>query len=247
MLNSMIRTAYRTIVPERKRIQLRHVFDKALCKNFEDKVTLGERCPWTILTRDLKEDAIVYSGGVGEDISFELALIDRFGCDIQIFDPSPVGRSTIARANGLANRLHFKNVGLAGSSTPMRFQAKEWDNETFFYRDADEAVGSFREVTVPCTTIAEELAANGHARIDLLKLDIEGFEHGVLESCLNRSILPKQICVEFHHFFPNGSKSETAGTIWRLHSAGYRLIHKNYYDWTFYHRDYLGRNLKTTI
>ncbi len=109
----------------------------------------------------------------------------------------------------------------------MRFQATEWDNETFFYHEADDAVSSFREVTLPCTTIPEELAANGHARIDLLKLDIEGFEHGVLESCIGRSILPWQICVEFHNFFPNGSKSETARTIWRLRNAGYRLIHKN--------------------
>ena len=235
----MLRTAYKTIVPERQRIQMRRMFDDVFCKNLDDKVTLGERCPWTLLTRDLRKDAVVYSGGVGEDISFELALIDRFGCDIQIFDPSGAGRSTIARAAGYLNKLHFKNVGLAGRSAPMRFQAKEWDNETFFYREADESVSSFREVTVPCTSIAEELAANGHSGIDLLKLDIEGFEHGVLESCLNRSILPRQICVEFHHFFPNGSKSETARTIWRLRGAGYRLIHKNYYDWTFYHRDFL--------
>lgn len=116
----------------------------------------------------------------------------------------------------------------------MRFQAKQWNQDTFFYRQPDDATSAFREVTIPSTTIADEMAANGHSRIDLLKIDIEGFEHEVLKSCIDNGILPRQICVEFHHFFPGGSKSETAKTVWKLRQAGYRLVHKTYYDWTFY-------------
>jgi FkbM family methyltransferase len=218
---------------------MRRMFDDLFCKNFEDKITLGERCRWTLLTRDLSENAIVYSGGVGEDISFELALIDRFGCGINIFDPSPAGQSTINRAIAHKGKLHFKALGLSGSPVPMRFRAKEWDGDTFFYREPDDATSTCPEVIVACTTIADELAANGHSGIDLLKIDIEGFEYDVLESCLDRGILPRQICVEFHNFFPGVSHSATAKAVWQLRSAGYRLIHKSYYDWTFYRRDCL--------
>lgn len=235
----LIRTAYRTVVPERRRIEMRHAFDAMLCRRFEDKVTIGDRCHWTLLTRGLGPESVVYSGGVGEDISFELDLISQFGCKIHVFDPSPAGASTIARTAHHTDNLHFKALGLAGSSAPMHFQAKEWEKETFFYKERDEVTSDFHEVTVPCTTIAEEMRANGHSRIDLLKIDIEGFEHEVLKSCIGQAILPRQICVEFHHFFPNGSKSTTAKTIWMLRRAGYRLVHKTYYDWTFYHREYL--------
>ena len=235
----MIRTAYKTIVPEPTRVRVRHIFDEALCKNFDDKSRFGERCQWTILTRGLGPDSIVYSGGVGEDISFELALIDRFGCDIQIFDPSPAGQSTIRRAAAYENKLHFKPLGLAGSAAQLTFQTKEWLNETFFFKEPAGGEDSLPETTVPCTTIASELQANGHTRIDLLKIDIEGFEYDVLDSCIDLAIMPRQICVEFHHFFPGGSKSATAKTIWKLWNAGYRLVHKSYYDWTFYRRDEL--------
>jgi FkbM family methyltransferase len=233
----MLRNAYKTMVPEETRIQMRHRFDRVFCKPAEDKITLGERCRWTILTRGLDQDSVIYSGGVGEDISFELALINRFGCTIQIFDPSPAGQATIARAGAYRDKLRYKAVGLSGSSQPLRFQAKQWEGETFFYKDADETISSTHEVTVPCTTIAAEMEANGHSRIDLLKLDIEGFEYDALESCIERSILPRQICVEFHNFMPTGSHLSTAKTIWKLRSAGYRLVHKSYYDWTFLYRE----------
>jgi len=235
----ILRTAYKSLVPEQKRVQMRVLFDKAFSRPFADKQTLGGRCQWTILTRDLTDKSIIYSGGIGEDISFELALIERFGCDIQIFDPSPAGTSTILRAAAYREKLHFHPLGLAGSGKAIRAQAKEWENEIFFYKDPDEMVSPFREVTVPCTTIPAEFQTNGHSGIDLLKLDIEGFEHEVLDSCLGNGIVPRQICVEFHHFFPGGSKSTTAKTIWKLRRAGYRLVHKSYYDWTFYLQNYL--------
>ena len=62
--------------------------------------------------------------------------------------------------------------------------------------------------TLPCTSIVQEMEMNGHDSIDLLKIDIEGFEYEVLQSCLEERIPIKQICVEFHDFFPEISKDE---------------------------------------
>ena len=36
----------------------------------------------------LNEDSIVYSGGVGEDISFDLKLQDKYNCNIFLIDPT---------------------------------------------------------------------------------------------------------------------------------------------------------------
>lgn len=185
------------------------------------------------MTDGFNDGTVVYSGGVGEDISFELALIERYGCDIHIFDPSPAGQATVSRAGSFSDKLHYKAVGLSASSNPLHFQAKQWEGETFFYKDADRSIRCAQEVIAPCTTIPGELKANRHTHIDLLKLDIEGFEYEVLESCLEHSILPRQICVEFHNFMPTGSHLATAKIVWKLRRAGYQLVHKSYYDWTF--------------
>ena len=45
---------------------------------------------WTICTEaGLGSDSVIYSVGVGEDISFDLDLIKTFGCQILAFDPTP--------------------------------------------------------------------------------------------------------------------------------------------------------------
>lgn len=44
---------------------------------------------WTI-PDDLIDPAwVCYCGGVGDDISFDLAFIERFGCSVHAFDPTP--------------------------------------------------------------------------------------------------------------------------------------------------------------
>lgn len=37
----------------------------------------------------LRDDSIVYNFGVGEDISFDVALVENFGCKVHLFDPTP--------------------------------------------------------------------------------------------------------------------------------------------------------------
>src|SRR5713101_7131829 len=44
----------------------------------------------------IEPDPIVYSLGVGEDISFDLALIQQFGVTIHAFDPTPRVREWLA-------------------------------------------------------------------------------------------------------------------------------------------------------
>ena len=102
------------LLPQRLRHRLRHSFDSLYSKPLPDKVTIGVLSQWTIVTRGLHSDAVIYSGGVGEDITFEQELIRRFGVKIHIFDPSPVAARTIALAN--TEGLLFRPVGLAASS-----------------------------------------------------------------------------------------------------------------------------------
>src|ERR1700728_842608 len=103
------------LLPQPFRNQLRGSFDSLYSKPLPDKETIGVLSQWTIVTNGMGPDAVVYSGGVGEDITFEQELIRRFGVKIHIFDPSPVAIRTIALAN--TDHLLFKPIGLAASTT----------------------------------------------------------------------------------------------------------------------------------
>lgn len=62
-------------------------------------------------------------------------------------------------------------------------------------------------------------------RIDLLKIDIEGFEYGVLDDLLAAHLNVRQICVEFHHrVVPGISRWRSLLSIIKLRQAGYHLV-----------------------
>jgi FkbM family methyltransferase len=214
------------VLPQHFRHRLRHSFDSLYSKPLPDKETIGDLSPWTIVTPGLNPDAVIYSGGVGEDITFEEELIRRFGVKIHIFDPSPVAVRTIALVND--DRLLFKPVGLAASTAASFSIGGGTDSSTWLKAGGSESL--------PCTSIPREMELNGHDSIDLLKIDIEGFEYEVLESCLAKGIPIKQICVEFHDFFPEIPKAKTRQMIRALKSHGFDLIHRHRHDHTFLRR-----------
>jgi FkbM family methyltransferase len=215
------------VLPEKFRHRLRRSFDSLYSKPVPNKETIGVLSQWTIVTRGMGPDAVIYSGGVGEDITFEQQLIQRFGVKIHIFDPSPVAARTIALAN--TDGLLFKPLGLAASTTAKFSIGGGTDSSTWLKAGGGE--------TLPCTGIAQEMTINGHDSIDLLKIDIEGFEYEVLESCFQQRIPIKQICVEFHDFFPEIPKARTKQMIRTLEGQGFDLIHRHRHDHTFLRRD----------
>jgi FkbM family methyltransferase len=215
------------LLPKQVRNRLRYCFDSLYSKSLPDKETIGVLSQWTIVTRGMGPHTVMYSGGVGEDITFEQELIRRFGLKIHIYDPSPVAKRTIALAND--DRLIFSPVGLAASDRGT-FSVGGGTAEATWFKAG--GTGS-----LPCTSIPREMALNSHSFIDLLKIDIEGFEYEVLESCFAERIPIKQICVEFHDFFPDVTKAQTKNMIRTIESHGYDLIHRHRHDHTFLKRD----------
>jgi FkbM family methyltransferase len=215
------------LLPQSLRHRLRRSFDSLYSKSLPDKETIGDRSQWTIVTRGMNAGAAIYSGGVGEDITFEQELIRRYGVKIHIFDPSPVAARTIEQANN--DHLLFKPVGLTGSGKGQFAIGGGTGSSTWLKaaEKVDEGEG------LACTSLLQEMKGNGHDSIDLLKIDIEGFEYEVLESCLSHGIPIKQLCVEFHDFFPDIPKSKTVGMIRMLQSHGFDLIHRHRHDHTF--------------
>jgi len=210
------------------RAQGRAIYDSFYCRPFSDKETLGTVNQWTIRTSGLSDSSVVYSGGVGADISFELDLVKRFGCHVFLFDPSPVGVATIESLSGnpYMEKIHFFPVALADSSEGVSIEVGGiHDGQAWIKTGSGDQMRS--------TSIGDFMRSQGHTRIDLFKIDIEGFEYGVIENCLEEGLEIRQICLEFHHFYPDIPEKKTQTAIRHLKYAGYSLIHKHMYEFTF--------------
>lgn len=147
---------------------------------------------WYVPTELLSRESIVYSGGVGEDVSFDLALIQRVGCDVWAFDPTP--RAIAFAADLDAPNFHFLPYALWSTDEVKSFfvprDRRHVSHSLVNLQHTDEYID------VRCRSIPSIMSELGHERIDLLKLDIEGAEYDVLRSV--GDVRPRILCVEFH-------------------------------------------------
>lgn len=187
-------------------------------------------CEWFFHPEGLNPQSVVYSAGVGRDITFEHGLANRFGCSVTLLDPSPTGRETMALPENQIPQFDFKSVALAGRagtltlSPPMNASEGSW----FMQSSGVDAI------KVPCVDLATLMRRNGHSHIDLLKLDIEGAEYEVLDALLESRLSVGQILVEFHHgTLPGIRRSQTIRAILKLLTAGLRLTKQDGQNHTF--------------
>ena len=148
---------------------------------------------WYVPVELLSPESIVYSGGVGEDASFDLALIETVGCSVWAFDPTP---RSVAFASRITDpSFHFLPYALWSTDTTLPFFPPR-DARHVSHSLVDLQGTGVASVEVECRTIATVMSELGHDRIDLLKLDIEGAEYQVLASL--GDVQPLVICVELH-------------------------------------------------
>lgn len=212
------------------RSTLHKSFDRCFCKRWSDIERLGQNSGWHTKTSGLDSSSIVYCAGVGQDVSFELSLSQRFGCTVYLFDPSPTGIKTMSLVENQAENVLFNPIGLAGESGELEF-GEPADAGEGSYSIADQ---NTNRITFECTSVADFMRKQGHDHIDLLKMDIEGSEYGVIDSLLREGLPVRMICCEFHHFLPGYSRLKTLRYVLNLKQQGYSLIHKDHHDYTFF-------------
>jgi FkbM family methyltransferase len=193
---------------------------------------------WIVPTALIQPTWRCYDGGVGEDVSFDLGLIDRLGCTVHAFDPTP---RAIAYAEPIAMeqpKFRFMPVGLWSSDTSLRFYAPK--DPAHVSHSALNLQGTDKWFEAACRSIPSLMRELDHPAIELLKLDIEGAEHRVIASLLDAGIRPLVLCFEVDQ--PVGVLRFWR-TMRRVLGHGYDLVAVDNWNYTFVRRDVSGADV----
>jgi FkbM family methyltransferase len=206
----------------------------------------------------LNENSILYLGGAGEDISFDLKLQDKYNCWIVIIDPTKkaikhyeevklfykdnnfkftgnIQKDYIQNIKNLNinfNKIIFLDMGLYNKKDLLKFYKQ--DNPNYVSQSLENNMFGINYDIVKVDTIKNIMIELNHDNIDLLKLDIEGSECDVLDKMLDDNILPKYLCIEFDLLLKNkdfNKKTEKIGK--RLESFGYKILKNDNFNITF--------------
>lgn len=167
-----------------------------------------------------KSKFIVYAAGIGEGADFEELIAGKYAVSVHAFD------CTVPANTTLKNGVHFHHWCLGGKD--QNFEGNSWStnakNKTFVFK-----------------TLANTMKELGHEHIDLLKMDIEGFEWDLIDTEIFKSKnmvdLPDQIAIELHsqgasqkyvpvHLSKDKTRKFVNDFVLKLWRLGYRVVHK---------------------
>lgn len=178
-------------------------------------------CGWSVPIGALNSDSVVIDVGIGEDVSFSRSLIERYGCIVHGFDPTPRAISYARRLDLEGFVLHEYGVGAASRLATFYLPNNEEFVSGSLHRASHLGASS---IEVQLVGIHELFDIVGTDRIDLLKIDIEGSEYELIAAPSFRECAPRiaMLCVEFHHRWPEFGCEATLGAVSALKSMGFR-------------------------
>lgn len=208
----------------------------------------------------LSRDAVIYSFGAGEDLSFDVEIAKTTGAKVHIFDFTPraiihyhllqgvySGKSTLVPSKrfGGGDPSYVARI-LGNKIKPSQLILHEYglyteDGEIDFYYptnpeyvslSADPNGKSEEVLTAPVKTLQTILTELNHTHIDILKLDIECVELEVLNQLLQSSVRPTYLAIDFDSARA-GKEKEVKEMITKLMREGYKLLWMDNYDCSF--------------
>eukprot|EP00850_Spirogloea_muscicola_P004874 SM000021S06507 [mRNA] locus=s21:801625:803585:+ [translate_table: standard] len=148
----------------------------------------------------LGNSSVVYSGGIGEDLSWESTVPGRYNCTVHAFDATPLGAPSqeLIGAQLLPDNVVIHDACLGahnGNATVRAVLQSGKPVGTFTILPAVAAPYELgpQQVAVQVTTLAAAMASLGHARVDVLKLSVEGAEFEMIEAW-GASDAPPRVC-----------------------------------------------------
>ena len=214
---------------------------------------------WYVPTNmNLNENSIVYSGGVGEDMSFDLLLQCKYNCNIVLIDPTSKAikhfdevkqyynskqhftggiqkdyYSCIQSLSPNFDKLKYVNIGLWNKKEHLKFYKQSNDN--YVSQSLVENMFGQKYDIVLVDSIKNIMEQQCHTQIDLLKLDIEGAEIESVNQMLDDKIYPTYVLIEFDLLLKNKDpKNTTKQLIERMITKeNYKILKNDQLNITF--------------
>lgn len=215
---------------------------------------------WAIpIDIQLDKNSIIYSGGVGEDISFDLLLSSKYNSQIILIDPTHKAKrhfietklyfqdkeknkftgniqsdyyANIQKLNVSFNSFTYIPFGLWNINTTLKFYKQ--DNKNYVSQSIIDGMFTQDYDIIHTKTLRQIMEENNHTHIDVLKLDIEGAEIEVLNNMLDNNIYPTFLCIEFDLFLKHkDTDNKTQKIVNRLIENNYKIIHNDNMNITF--------------
>jgi FkbM family methyltransferase len=167
------------------------------------------------------QGAVVYSFGIGKDISFDSEMMQRHGAQVFAFDPTPDSIAWVG-AQQAGEAFHFYPFGISHQTEQVDF---------FLPKNPAHVSGSAlptmltdetRKITVQMRSFADIVGELGHTHIDVLKMDIEGAEYSVIPAILQTQASITQLLIEFHGRVLKHQQTVEAVALLRAH--GYEVF-----------------------
>jgi FkbM family methyltransferase len=188
-MTSIVRRGLRRI----RRVFWRTPAERAHARWYSDPGADTRRHDYPLDAESVVLDVGGFEGGWAEQ------AIDRFGCTVHVFEPVPEFAAGIeARLRGRPAFVH--RYGLAATTMETEFSIEGDGSSALRHRGKRQAV-QLRSVG----EVFEEL---GLARVDLMKINIEGAEYDLLDHMLDRDLIRRvrNLLVQFHEFVPGARR-----------------------------------------
>lgn len=164
---------------------------------------------------------VVYSFGIGEDISFDETLMEKYNAEIWAFDPTPKSINWIKKQT-IDEKFHFYGIGLSKTDGIEAFylpKNKEYVSGSVWQLDNLEDT----TIDVEMKSFKTILGQLKHQKIDVLKMDIEGSEYSVMPDILESGVEIGQICLEMHGYMLKDGKRKNKELIKLMNIYGYKI------------------------
>jgi len=191
---------------------------------------------WTFAPVLLHTQSVIYSFGLGTDISWDLEIIKRIGCEVHGFDNTPVSNTWFSKQSNISPKFHRHPYLLSHIDETVELSLPTGFGVSYANVETGSALG-FRQKTasvrLEARSVGSIMQTLNHSCIDVLKMGIESAEFKIfdemsqqLEAGLSAHPLPVcQLLVEFHsrlHPLGNRAKDQAMQSLAKL---GFRLLH----------------------
>jgi FkbM family methyltransferase len=190
---------------------------------------------WWLDTTLVGPQPLLIDCGLGEDISFPTAFLQRFpGARVIGVDPNPRSlaycRSHCPAGMDILPKAFWTTAGENVVFHLPRAQEhlpKGADGVSGSLEASHEYVDGGERIETQTVDLDTLLAHASRTECDVLKLDIEGAEYDLLAALIDsgRIRAARQVLVEFHHGVTRHVLDDTHRTVVKLAAAGFPLVH----------------------